>query len=120
MARPAWRPIRAPSRPVAARLRAAVHRTPGGANSTRRSARGPRGRHATHDGYGRGTRRAEGSMERKLVVVVAAVLCACVAATVGGSGSHAQAAGPRTQPKQPVAYGSGGGAATMSSYATAA
>src|SRR3954452_9787536 len=37
-----------------------------------------------------------------------------------GAGSVAQAAGgPEALPKQPVAYGTGGGAATMSPYATA-
>jgi gamma-glutamyltranspeptidase / glutathione hydrolase len=44
---------------------------------------------------------------------------ACAAALVA-TGGGAQAAGPRSLPQQPVAYGTGGGAATMSPYATAA
>jgi gamma-glutamyltranspeptidase/glutathione hydrolase len=53
---------------------------------------------------------------RLLTLGVGALLAAPVAIDAG----PAHAAGPRTVPKQPVAYGSGGGAATMSPYATAA
>ncbi len=53
------------------------------------------------------------------VAVAVALVCAALVA-VGGASAH-----PQSQPlgplvKQPVAYGSGGGAATMSPYATAA
>jgi gamma-glutamyltranspeptidase/glutathione hydrolase len=45
---------------------------------------------------------------------------AAIAALSGGTAAHAEGArGPQALPKQPVAYGTGGGAATMSPYATA-
>jgi gamma-glutamyltranspeptidase/glutathione hydrolase len=53
-------------------------------------------------------------MRRTLIVGLGAL---ALAVPVGGT---AAASGPRTVPKQPVAYGTGGGAATMSPYATAA
>src|SRR4051794_41588597 len=56
---------------------------------------------------------AQGGLGIGAVTVVAAV-----ATAVGGVAPAA--AGPQTQPLQPVAYGTGGGAATMSPDATAA
>jgi gamma-glutamyltranspeptidase/glutathione hydrolase len=52
-------------------------------------------------------------MRRMLMVGLGALALAVPVGT-------AAAAGPRDLPKQPVAYGTGGGAATMSPYATAA
>jgi gamma-glutamyltranspeptidase / glutathione hydrolase len=49
---------------------------------------------------------------------IAAALCGAVGVAAGGV-APASAYGPRSLPKQPVAYGKGGGAATMSPYATA-
>ena len=51
-------------------------------------------------------------------IVTGAVALAAVVAT--GGVSNAAPRGPQTLPQQPVAYGTGGGAATMSPYATAA
>jgi gamma-glutamyltranspeptidase/glutathione hydrolase len=48
------------------------------------------------------------------------VAAAAAAMVVAGGVAPARAAGPQDLPQQPVAYGSGGGAATMSPYATAA
>jgi gamma-glutamyltranspeptidase/glutathione hydrolase len=52
---------------------------------------------------------------------LAAATC-CAAALVGAdtATAHSSVIGPRALPKQPVAYGSRGGAASMSPYATAA
>src|ERR1700759_3346236 len=44
----------------------------------------------------------------------------CAAILVGTSSAHAGVTGPKAMSKQPVAYGKGGGAASMSPYATAA
>jgi gamma-glutamyltranspeptidase/glutathione hydrolase len=44
---------------------------------------------------------------------------AAVVAAGGGAAAHGAATGPQALPQQPVAYGTGGGAATMSPYATA-
>src|SRR5690348_12624866 len=58
-------------------------------------------------------------MGRRLCGFSAVALSAAVAVAAGGV-APASAFGPRTLPKQPVAYGTGGGAATMSPYATSA
>jgi gamma-glutamyltranspeptidase/glutathione hydrolase len=52
--------------------------------------------------------------------VIAGIVTLVAAVTVALGSGQAAAAGPRALPKQPVAYGSGGGAATMSPYASAA
>jgi gamma-glutamyltranspeptidase/glutathione hydrolase len=58
-------------------------------------------------------------MRRRVLGVVGAVLAIAVAAIGGGSPAQAGLGGPQGTPQQPVAYGTGGGAATMSPYATA-
>src|SRR4051794_41875149 len=51
----------------------------------------------------------------------AAATCAVAALVGAGSAAaHSQVTGPTGLPKQPVAYGARGGAASMSPYATAA
>jgi gamma-glutamyltranspeptidase/glutathione hydrolase len=55
-------------------------------------------------------------MLRRLLSVGAVVV---VVVTGGGAAAQAAVTGPQALPKQPVAYGTGGGAATMSPYATA-
>src|SRR4051794_12432755 len=62
-------------------------------------------------------RRRRGSMRQRTVGAGAAVLAAAVA--LGGVAPGAQA-GPRTLPEDPVAYGTGGAAATQTADATAA
>src|SRR4051812_19493592 len=53
--------------------------------------------------------------------VLAAATCATAALVGAGSAAaHSQVTGPTGLPKQPVAYGARGGAASMSPYATAA
>ncbi len=52
--------------------------------------------------------------------LVAATCCAAVFVGAGSASAHSTVIGPKALPKQPVAYGSGGGAASMSPYATAA
>ncbi|MCW3015208.1 MAG: ggt [Solirubrobacterales bacterium] len=51
------------------------------------------------------------------VLTVGAVAVGVV--TGGGAAAHGAVRGPQALPQQPVAYGTGGGAATMSPYATA-
>jgi gamma-glutamyltranspeptidase/glutathione hydrolase len=58
-------------------------------------------------------------MGRRVLAVVGVVVAIAIAAIGGGSPAQAGQTGPQGLPKQPVAYGSGGGAATMSPYATA-
>jgi gamma-glutamyltranspeptidase/glutathione hydrolase len=57
---------------------------------------------------------------RRMLIVGVGMVAAAVPVAAGGGASQAVASGPRTLPKQAVAYGTGGGAATMSPYATAA
>ena len=59
-------------------------------------------------------------MRKGLFGAVAVALCCGALVAVGGAWAHPQAHSVGTLVKQPVAYGSGGGAATMSPYATAA
>src|SRR4051795_8219378 len=59
-------------------------------------------------------------MRGRICALSAAVCCAAALVAVGGAPARAGVTGPTATPKQPVAYGTGGGAATMSPYATAA
>src|SRR3954453_18930261 len=59
-------------------------------------------------------------MRGRICALSAAVCCAAALVAVGGAPARAGVTGPTAMPKQPVAYGTGSGAATMSSYATAA
>jgi gamma-glutamyltranspeptidase / glutathione hydrolase len=59
-------------------------------------------------------------MRAGMGVLAAATCCAAALVGAGSASAHSTAIGPKALPKQPVAYGSGGGAATMSPYATAA
>src|SRR4051794_25347498 len=59
-------------------------------------------------------------MRRGICALGAVVCCAGALVAVGGPSAHAGVKGPTALPKQPVAYGTGGGAATMSPYATGA
>src|SRR4051795_12849131 len=59
-------------------------------------------------------------MRGRICALSAAVCCAAALVAVGGAPARAGVTGPTATPKQPVAYGSGGGAASMSPYATAA
>jgi gamma-glutamyltranspeptidase/glutathione hydrolase len=52
--------------------------------------------------------------------LAAATCCAAALVGAGSASAHSGVTGPRALPKQPVAYGSGGAAASMSPYATAA
>jgi gamma-glutamyltranspeptidase/glutathione hydrolase len=52
--------------------------------------------------------------------LVGVTCCAAALVGAGSASAHSSVIGPKALPKQPVAYGSGGGAASMSPYATAA
>src|ERR1700750_457552 len=52
--------------------------------------------------------------------LAAATCCAAALVGAGTASAHTTVVGPKALPKQPVAYGSGGGAASMSPYAPAA
>src|SRR4051812_6877855 len=59
-------------------------------------------------------------MRGRICALSAAVCCAAALVAVGGAPARAGVTGPTATPKQPVAYGTGGGAATMSPSAPAA
>src|SRR3954453_10941339 len=59
-------------------------------------------------------------MRGRICALSAAVCCAAALVAVGGAPARAGVTGPTAMPKQPVAYGTGSGAATMSRYGTAA
>ena len=58
-------------------------------------------------------------MRWRFSIVGVAAVVAAVPVALGGGPAGAATGGPRALPKQPVAYGTGGGAASMSPYATA-
>src|SRR4051794_16637744 len=59
-------------------------------------------------------------MRGRICAVGAALCCAGALAAAGSAPARARVTGPTAEPKQPVAYGTGGGAASMSRYGTAA
>src|SRR3954454_10679879 len=59
-------------------------------------------------------------MRGRICAVCAALCCAGALVAAGSAPARARVTGPTAEPKQPVAYGTGGGAASMSRYGTAA
>src|SRR3954447_22728099 len=59
-------------------------------------------------------------MRGRICAVCAALCCAGALVAAGSAPARARVTGPTAEPKQPAAYGTGGGAASMSRYGTAA